>query len=44
MIKIFIKMEEDNDEITGWDDTDIKILDSKTIKKHTQKMTKPIIT
>lgn len=36
-------MEEDNDEITGWDDNDIKILDPKTIKKHKKKMTQSML-
>ncbi len=44
MIKIFIKMEEDNDEITGWDDTDVKILNVKNNKKHHNKMTRSVRT
>jgi hypothetical protein len=42
--KKIIKMEECNDEITGWDDTDIKILNPKNIKKHTKKITHSIVT
>ena len=44
MIKILNKMEEDNDEITGWDDNEVNILNAKFIKKHKKKMTHSIVT
>ena len=41
MIKILL-MEEDNDEITGWGETEVRILDSKPKRKHLKKLTQPI--